>query len=55
MSDAVETYRRLADWNQRIAAVTPDQKDAQALRHQARRLSETADRFEREESGQGRN
>jgi hypothetical protein len=50
MSEAVSTYRRHADWSQRIADATPDQKDADVLRDRARRLSELADRFEREEN-----
>jgi hypothetical protein len=50
MSEAVSTYRRHADWSRRIANATPDQKDADVLRDRARRLSELADRFEREEN-----
>jgi hypothetical protein len=50
MSEAVSTYRQHADWAQRIAKATPDQKDADIIRAYARRLSEIADRFERQEN-----
>jgi len=49
MSEAVSTYRRHADWSQKIADATPDRGDADVLRDRARRLSEMADRFERRE------
>jgi hypothetical protein len=49
MSEAVSTYRQLADWAQRIAKAS-DQKDADIIRAHARRLSEIADRLERQEN-----
>ena len=50
MSEAVSTYRQHAEWAQRIAEATPDQKDADLILARARRLSEIADRFERQEN-----
>ena len=50
MSEAVSTYRQHAEWAQRIAEATPDQKDADLLLDRARRLSEIADRFARQEN-----
>ena len=46
MSEAVSTYRQHAEWAQRIAEATPDQKDANLILARARRLSEIEERFE---------
>ena len=50
MSDAVSTYRFHADWSRRVAAATPDPKDAALLRERASHLSALADRVEAAET-----